>query len=158
MRLSRTALIVFSALSWLGIGVFLMVKGLKFIVAAAQTAELSSTMQTVASMAGGREQGALALICIALLIGFIKGRMILVKTVKRVIDRIHSLPDPIRFRQIYAPRYYALIGTMVLLGLSFNFIGIGLEWRGLIDVAIGSALVNGASSYIRFALIKRHPC
>jgi hypothetical protein len=38
---------------------------------------------------------------------------------------------------------------MVLLGLVIRFLPIPIDARGLVDVAIGSALINGAMLYFR---------
>jgi hypothetical protein len=40
---------------------------------------------------------------------------------------------------------------MMALGLVFRFLPIPIDLRGLIDVAIGSALINGAMLYFRAA-------
>jgi hypothetical protein len=85
------------------------------------------------------------------MIGFAKGRLVLSKTVDRVVKRIRSLQVPIRASQIYARSYWILIGSMVALGFAMRFLPIPLDARGLIDVAIGSALVNGAMLYFRAA-------
>ncbi len=134
--------ITISGLVWLAIGAFLLMKGLSLITAA----NLEN------------EQAAVILISAGLLIGFVKGRFVLSKTVKRVVARIHSLPEPIRFSQVYSTSYYVLIGSMVLLGISMRWIPIPPEVRGTIDVAIGAALMNGAILYFRAARQAGHKC
>ena len=131
-----------SGLVWLAIGVFLLRKGLSLI--------------TAAQMEG--DQAAIILITAGLLIGFVKGRFVLSKTVKRVVARILSLPEPIRFSQVYSASYYVLIGGMILLGISMRWIPIPQEVRGTIDVAIGAALMNGAVLYFRAARQASEKC
>lgn len=130
--MKRTFWIFLSGFVWFVAGVFLLYKGIHFI-ASAQLAEETATWLMMA----------------ALVVGFLKGRFVLSKTVKRVVDRIQSLPLPIRLWNAYAPSYWILIGSMVLLGMSFRFLPIPLQYRGMVDVAIGSALVNGAMLYFR---------
>ncbi len=125
----------FSGLVWLCIGVFLLMKGLAFV-----TAFYTNIDQT-----------ALLLIALGIAIGCAKGRFVLRKTVKRVVERIHSLPAPIRFSQVYSKGYYFLIGGMVLLGMSMRWLPIPAEVRGTIDIAIGCALITGAILYFRAA-------
>ena len=153
MRLSKTVWIVISGLIWFIVGIGLLTLGLNFIVFKAQM-DLGDTTSLIAKLSpltGGREQAALALIATGLIIGFIKGRFVLSKTVRRVSERILSLPQPIRFAQVYSKGYLMLIGGMVLLGMSMKWLGLPAEVRGLIDVAIGSALMNGAMAYFRVA-------
>ena len=144
--------IIISGLTWLVVGYMLMVKGLKWIIQS-MTVEPAALIQWLSKLAGSPSQGALALICIALLIGFIKGRMVLSKTVQRVVSRLRSLPASIRLSEAYDRRYVILLGSMMLLGLLFRFLPIGPDIRGGIDVAIGSALINGAMLYFREAIM-----
>ena len=153
MHLSKTTWIAISGMIWFIVGMGLLTLGLNFIVYKAQI-EIHETTSLIAKMtplAGGREQAALALIAVGLIIGFMKGRFILVKTVRRVVERILKLPSPIKVSQIYSKGYLMLIGSMILLGLSMKWLGFSMEIRGAIDVAIGSALMNGAVAYFRIA-------
>ncbi len=153
MRLSRVTWIAISGVIWFIVGVGLLTLGLNFIVYKAQIdfQETTSLIAKIAPLAGGREQAALTLIVIGLVIGFIKGRFVLAKTVRRVVERILKLDPPIKFSQVYSKRYLLLIVGMILLGLSMKWLGLPMEIRGMIDVAIGSALMNGAVAYFRTA-------
>lgn len=159
MRLSKATWIAISGMIWFIIGVGLLTLGLNFIVCKAQIEfqETTSLIAKIAPLAGGREQAALTLIVIGLIIGFIKSRFVLAKTVRRVVERIVLLNPPIKFSQVYGKGYLLLIAGMVLLGLSMKWLGLPLEIRGTIDVAIGSALMNGAVAYFRnaFAVQKK---
>jgi hypothetical protein len=141
--------IVLSGFVWLFIGVFLLYKGLRLIAQASfQSGSLCDRMQ---GTFGTPQQAATIFIAIGLMVGFFKGRFVLIKTVRRVVSRISSLPLPIRFKDAYSPSYYILIGSMMVLGMGFRFLPIPLDIRGTIDVAIGSALINGALLYFRAA-------
>ena len=91
------------------------------------------------------------MVAVGLLVGFFKGRFVLSKTVSKMVGRVLSLPLPIRFSQVYHPSYYFLIALMICLGLLLKYLPIPIDLRGMIDVAIGSALVNGALLYFRAA-------
>lgn len=153
MHLSKTTWIAISGVIWFIIGMGLLTLGLNFIVYKAQVEihETTSLVAKIAPLAGGREQAALTLIAVGLLAGFMKGRFVLVKTVRRVVERILKLPVPIKFSQIYSKGYLLLMGGMVLLGMGIKWVGFPMEIRGIIDVAIGSALMNGAVAYFRIA-------
>ncbi|MDE3046378.1 MAG: hypothetical protein KGJ02_07025 [Verrucomicrobiota bacterium] len=84
-----------------------------------------------------------------LLVGFIKGRFVLAKTVRRMCQRIASLAVPISVKDVYPKSYWILLGSMMLLGFALRLVP--LEWRGFIDVAVGSALLHGALLYVKAA-------
>lgn len=138
-----------SGVLWLVAGVFLLHKGLHFIAEA--RAISNSLTNRFAGFFGSPSQAGMFLIFLALLVGFAKGRFVFVKTVMRVVNRIRGLPLPIHFSQVYTRSYWILIGSMMLLGLVFRFLPIPLDARGFVDVAIGSALINGAMLYFRAA-------
>ncbi len=157
MRLSRTAWVALSGAVWFVVGISLLTVGMRLIVFKAQLdiQETSSLIARFSPMAGGREEAALVLVMGALLIGFIKGRFALGKAVRRVTARLTALVEPISIGQIYGKGSLFLIGGMILLGQLMRRVGLADEIRGVIDVAIGSALINGAALYFRAALTLR---
>jgi hypothetical protein len=141
--------IFFSGLVWFAIGGFLTFKGLRLISEATfRNDTLCFSWQT---LFGSPAQVGTLLIALGLVVGFIKGRFVLSKTVHRVSMRIMNLASPIRFFDVYAPSYWILIGSMIGLGISLRFLPIPIDVRGFIDVAVGSALLNGSMLYFRFA-------
>ncbi|HSX26049.1 MAG TPA: hypothetical protein VLE89_03475 [Chlamydiales bacterium] len=141
--------ITFSGFLWFAIGVSLLYKGLHFITQAAfDPHSLCTRLQT---LFGTPQQAATGFIALGLMIGFFKGRYVLSKTVQRVVTRIVSLPLPIRFSDVYSASYWILIGSMIALGLSFKFLPLPIDIRGTVDLAIGSALINGSLLYFRAA-------
>lgn len=158
MKLSPAVAIVTSGLLWLVIGLFLMMKGLNLIVLAAHAEHFgikSLLISQLESLAGSSERAALIVIAAGLLIGFLKGRFVLVKTVKKVIARIISFGSSIKLTELFSVRYLLLIALMVALGISLRFLGLAADVHGLIDVAIGSALINGSMIYFRLAMLAR---
>ena len=141
--------IAISGFLWLAVGGFLLYKGLHLI--SDGTLSRESLCFRLQGIFGSPQQSGTALIAAGLLIGFIKGRFVLSKAVKRVSVRILSLPLPIRFSSVYAPSYFILIGSMIALGISLKFLPIPVDLRGFIDTAVGSALINGAMLYFRAA-------
>jgi hypothetical protein len=141
--------IICSGLLWLAIGLWLLAKGLYLI---AQGSFLSEPENSFAiKIFGNAQRGATYLIALSLLIGFIKGRFVLSKTVRRVCLRIASLSLPIHPKEVYGISYILLISGMMLLGIALRFTPIPLDLKGAIDVAIGSALINGSMLYFRAA-------
>lgn len=154
MHLTKTTWIAISGVIWFIVGMGLLTLGLNFIIHKAQVdvEETTSLIALLSPVAGGREKAAMAVMAIGLLLGFIKGRFVLIKTVRRLVKKILVLEAPIRFSEVYGPSYLLLVGSMISLGLGMKWLGIPMEIRGLIDVAVGSALINGASAYFRAAL------
>ena len=141
--------IAFSGLIWLAAGISLMHKGLKFVADASYLPDAFCVR--FQERFGSIQAAGTALVAVALLLGFLKGRFVLVKTVRRVSFRIQSLPLPIKITSLYTPSYLILLGSMMALGFLVRFISMPMDIRGFIDVAIGSALINGAMLYFQAA-------
>ncbi len=139
--------IAISGFVWFLSGGFLLYKGLHLINEA--TLRADTLCYRFQETCGSPQQAGTILIGIGLLIGFIKGRFVLSKTVKRVANRIAAMTAPIRFSEAYSRSYWLLILSMIALGMSFRFLPIPIDARGLVDVAIGSALINGAMLFFR---------
>jgi hypothetical protein len=158
-KLSHTVLIAISGLVWFGIGVFLLSLGLNLIVASTQPEFLAIEKQYPVLGAlepyFGIEQAALALIVLCLFVGYAKGRYVLGKSARRGVARLLTFPNPTSLANIYSMPYYLLIGGMIGLGMSIKYLGLPNDVRGAVDVAVGSALINGAMIYFSLAVALR---
>jgi hypothetical protein len=155
-KVSHVTLIAISGLVWLGVGAMLLPLGLNFVVGSLlheNAAQPHPILHFLSPYAGGLDQAALIWIAIMLFVGFLKGRRVFAKAVQRSVGRIHTLPNPVSISKIYTPGYYLLLASMVLLGFLVRWTPQDL--RGGIDIAIGSALINGAVLYFRAALDAR---
>jgi hypothetical protein len=152
MRIKHATAIALSGLIWFIGGMMLLSKGLNFIVASVRSEQIGSLIALLLPLSKTAEQAALFLVVIGLAVGYLKGRMVLTKSVKRVVDRIFSFPSPVRLIDVYNKSYILLILSMVGLGFIIRFLPISVDIRGVIDVAIGSALVKGSLMYFRFAI------
>lgn len=156
MKLSHRNAILFSGLLWLGIGILLLTKGIGYLVEGGNGVLTGnhqgfSLIEKMSYFSKDRQQGALILICVALLLGFFKGRVVLKKTVNRIVNRIHSYPSPISLKEMYPKSYFFLIGGMMGMGMLFKVLPLPLDVKGFIDFTIGAALINGAMLYFRAA-------
>lgn len=151
-KMTPSSLLVLSGVIWLAVGCFLLPLGLNFVFEALLNDNRQSfhpILSFLSPYAGGLDPAALFLMAFAFIIGFLKGRYVLAKTVQRSVNRLLSLPQPIRLSQIYPISYYLLLGIMFLMGYLVRFAP--LDVRGGIDVTIGSALISGAFLYFRQA-------
>lgn len=155
-KVSHATLIFLSGFVWLAVGCFLLPLGLNFVVDALLKENANQSLPILNFLtpyAGSRDGAALIWIAITLFIGFLKGRRVFAKSVKRSVERILSLPNPASLSKIYTPSYYLLLGSMVLLGVVVRFTT--LDIRGGVDIAVGAALINGAVLYFRQAWMAR---
>lgn len=153
-RMTPASLLLLSGSIWLVVGCFLLPLGLNFIVEALLNENRQAfhpVLNFFSPYVGGLDPAALFLTALAVVVGFLKGRYILAKSVQRSVNRLLSLPRPISLSQIYPFSYYLLLGSMFLMGYLVRFAPIDV--RGGIDVTIGSALISGAFLYFRQAWI-----
>lgn len=139
--------VILSGFMWFFMGIYLLFKGLHYITQAAY--ERGSLCHKMSGVLGSPQQAATFLLGLGLVVGFLKGRFVLIKTVRRVVSRIASLSSPIHFKNVYAPSYWMLIAFMMMLGMTFRFLPLAPDVKGTLDVAIGSALVKGALLFFR---------
>lgn len=149
MKLRHSAAIIFSGVTWMGIGMFLMIKGFTLIIVPMESESSAILLPHIRLWMGDAQQASLLLICLALLIGFFKGRIVLRKSAERIIRGILAQPNPCSFSSVYPRNYLILLGLMMSLGMVLKWIPIPPDLKGLIDAAIGSALVNGSAFYFR---------
>ncbi|MGA8164296.1 MAG: hypothetical protein WB791_04625 [Waddliaceae bacterium] len=147
-------LVIISGCLWLVIGCFLLSIGLRYVLEGVSQGVASNASQGflvgyLGGYVGGCENGAVALIALSLMLGFVKGRYVMVKSVDRVVRRICRFPNPTHVFNIYSFSYYLLIAFMVLLGVSIKYFHLPNDVRGAVDIAIGAALINGAMLYFR---------
>lgn len=87
---------------------------------------------------------------LALVVGLIKGKMVLDRTANRVIKRVETLQEPNPFKSVFemfGVKTIALITTMMLIGLGLRIAGVSYEIRGLIYLAVGAALLWSCRRY-----------
>ncbi|MBS3905090.1 MAG: hypothetical protein KGZ39_07175 [Simkania sp.] len=148
MKIRHITAIRLSGLVWLAVGIMLMMKGVPLLVKATTNGH-SPLVKFLIPMVGSADQAAMSLVIFGLLAGLIKGRVVLAKAARKGMQRLVSLSSPLPISQLYPPRYYLLLLIMVGLGVSLRFLGIPADIHGFIDLAVGSALINGGMTYFR---------
>lgn len=94
------------------------------------------------------------LICIGLFLGQFKAKIVLRKAANKKILAMHS-QGTLTFFQIFNFRYIFLIATMIFLGFLLKFSHTPCDIRGMINVTIGTALIQ--SSIFYFKAIQTQP-
>lgn len=134
LRLKHKTWIWISALLWAVVGLLLLVKGGQLF---AQEIDVTNSNR------------AFWVIWVGFFLGFLKARFILRKTVQRISLRLLSLPSPVSISDAYPKSYWILLASMMSLGFLLRLVP--FEVRGFIDIVVGSALLNGATLYVREA-------
>lgn len=154
----HATLFFISGLVWLAVGCNLLPLGLRLLLGTLDPGATASTplLDAMASWFSQPEHPVQLLILIGLFLGFLKGRTVLAKAVNREIGRINALPEKTTLADLYSRKALILLAIMVCLGMSMKWIQLSPDIRGLVDVAVGAALINGAMLYFRQALLARH--
>ena len=132
-RAGYRTLVILAFVLWAMGGLILTRRGLGFIALSDV-----STMTLLLGLAG------------ALLIGFIKGKLVLGKSSLRNVERLQGLAMPQKLIAVYPLRSWVLIMIMVGISLSLSAFGLDAFWRGLINIGIGMALMASSLIYLRY--------
>ncbi|SCA63802.1 hypothetical protein SCG7109_BE_00050 [Chlamydiales bacterium SCGC AG-110-M15] len=153
MKCSKLTLVYLSAALWLGVGCMLLSIGSRLILEILSHHQdlnvLSLSFLPSISPSLGLYPSIYLLITLALIIGFAKGRFVLSKSVTRQVNRISSLNEPVHIGQIYNKAYYLLFALMIGLGFMMRVMNVPVDLRAFVDIAIGTALLQGAFAYLR---------
>lgn len=114
-------------------------------------------VKLVLPWAGHTEQAVLCLVVISLVIGTVKGRVILRRAAGRVITHIEQLDEPLPLKKIYPRRFYILLACMMSFGFIRRVSGMPDDLGGVIDLTVGCALIQGSLAYFR-AMAERTTC
>lgn len=156
-KMGHSSLVIISGLVWLFVGLVLLTLGLTLLSGLLDPVSLAyqqkAPILNLFSDKLGPESVVLGLIVLGLLAGNFKGRIVLGKAAAKGIDRLRAFPNPTPLSNIYSKKYYLLLGSMVLLGMVVKFLPTDI--RGLVDVTIGTALINGSLYYFKDAFLKR---
>ncbi|MBS0621721.1 MAG: hypothetical protein JSR80_02030 [Verrucomicrobia bacterium] len=126
--MTHKQLAIASAVIWLCMALFLLLRGVYLL--------------------RGVEHG-MAYGIVAVFLGWIKGKFVLERVAGIYVRRIEALPNPSPLHKIYGLRAYVLLVVMMALGITLNALGAPAALRGLILVAVGCGLLQGASVTFR---------
>ncbi|WP_232432150.1 hypothetical protein [Chamaesiphon minutus] len=88
---------------------------------------------------------------LALVVGLLKGKFVLEKTAVRTIERANALTEtnPVKsIIQMFGGKTIALILAMMGIGIILRAAGVSFEIRGLIYIAVGTALLWSCQRYL----------
>ena len=149
MKLKHPYLIGIAGLTWLAMGLYLLPLGLSLLNQTLIEPFPGPLASTLTAFMQHRDYAVIAMIAAGLFIGYYKGKFVLRKAAKREATRISTLPNPAPLSHLYSRRFYILVAVMMGLGISLRFFGVPNDIRGLVDVAVGAALIQGGITYFR---------
>lgn len=155
MKFERHQLITLAGFIWFVVGLLLLIKGIQFILLAAHlTGHKGAPLMSALMYAftGAIFPSLLTVILLGLLLGAAKGKWALGKAAKRNVRRLYPMRGKIHLSKLYKLHDYLLIVGMVALSRLMHWVHCPNDLHGLIDIAVGSALVNGAMVYFRYAI------
>lgn len=154
LSFSKRSLTAVAGVVWLLVGLGLFIKGINLLSMAVQATEKRGPLIEYfeALFSGAVMPGVIFLVGMGLLVGWMKGRFLLIKSVHRTVQRLSGLKGLIPLFKLYRLQDCLLVAVMIGLGKLMQWIHCPNDLRGLINIAVGSALVSGATLYFRFAI------
>ena len=150
MKLKHSTMLSLGGIVWLVVGVSLLRLGLKFLADQPEVVPASLPLLNWMKTFFSHGNAVVILIATGLFVGYFKGRYVLGMSAERENTRIKSLPNPAPAQYLYSKRFYMLVAIMMSIGMAMRFVPIDI--RGWVDVAVGTALVNGSVVYFKRAV------
>lgn len=152
--MKHRTLVILSGAVWLVVGVCLMSFGLHLIIKEIPAGpQATSPIDLFGFLAKDRTQASLLVITLALFIGYLKGKRVLRKAAERQIARLLEMAPPLSIRNLYSPAYLLLLALMMGFGIALRYLPIAPDLRGFIDLAVGSALIQGSTTFLRKLMV-----
>jgi hypothetical protein len=131
---------------WMAVGLGLAYRGMTLLKTAIDAPEQAPFLRLLMGL-GGFEAGVLLLVALSLIVGLVKGRFVLRKAAARLVGQAQLGPQ--QFRKALLTRSLPLVLLMMGLGMALRFLGTPPDIRGVIDLAVGSALAQGGVAFVR---------
>lgn len=145
----KNAIPYFYAALWFLGGYMLLKKGILLLFSYEQPLVLPLGLEVGLNL----EITALYLLLCAIVIGTIKGRLVLSKVAIRVLEKVNKATS---LQQAIEIRSLILMGLMIALGISLKHFSIPSDVLGTIDIAVAAALLQTALKFLRPIKISEH--
>lgn len=148
MRLNHRMVFVLLGTLWLLVGAMLLSVGMRLVVSASllQGSADGRPLLTLFHALFGHFEGALALaLFLGLFVGVCKGRWVMRRAVSRGVRAIQQLPNPSPMSALFSARFFLIV--LVMLGMGWILRLFPDDVRGVVDIAVGAALLYGATCW-----------
>ncbi len=159
MKVSKNSAIFIGFGMWFFAGVMLLYKGMNYLYEAQLMQSYSRTEQPVlgflSHLFGSVDYALLSVVLVSALFGYIKGYVALRKAADRLIRRIAPYGGKVPLPVAFPVWYVGIIFGMMMLGFVIKFLPISTDVRGMLDTAIGFALLNGSTFFLKYLIVKK---
>lgn len=156
ITLSSVQAIRACGLVWMLGGFSLLRKGLilssELANQGASTNAVSGLYRALLSWLHTSERASIFLIVLGISLGLLKAKAVMSKAASKNAQRLVGLQQ-VSLIQIFDPKLWIIIAAMMGLALVMTKIGVPTDWRSVVDIAVGTALIQGASHYFRLARV-----
>lgn len=155
MKFEKHSLITIVGMVWFIVGLALLFSGLEmiFLIDFLQGQTFTPLINILMYAFTGAIIPSIIVIClVGLLLGYVKSKWALVRMIGKTMERIYPLSGLVRISNLYRLHEALLVIAVITLSRVIKIFPIPLDVQGVINIAIGSALINGAVIYFRFAL------
>jgi hypothetical protein len=146
MRIRHKTALLITGLLWMGIGAFLLLKGVRYLFYPEENTLFISHLKQLFS---SDFHAFLIPTLIAVLLGLFKGKFALSKAAHRLSQNLLKKPDPCPIFSLYPPAYFFLLLGMCFMGISIKWLPIPYDVKAVIDMTVGFALSTGSSYFFR---------
>lgn len=145
MKLKKKYQIILLALIWFSAGVFLLRKGIYLsMMGLTDESKLSFLHRSLASFLPDSLQIGLLFIVLGLFLGNMKAKKVFRKVIDRILKSLEAYQEQAPLSAIFNIRFFLLIIIMMTLGWLLNVLNFPTDIRAIVNVTIGSALMQAA--------------
>lgn len=155
MKFEKHSLITVVGLVWFVVGIFLLFSGLQliFLTALLNGQSFTPILSVVMyAFTGAVIPSIVVSVFLGLLLGYAKSKWAFVRMIRKTVQRIYPMPGLVRISSLYRLHEALLIIAVIALSRIAKILHFPPDIQGVINIAIGSALISGAVVYFRFAL------
>ncbi|NGX30677.1 MAG: hypothetical protein K940chlam8_00026 [Chlamydiae bacterium] len=148
MKLKHSQALRLTGIIWFFIGLFLVVSGVVFFFKAY---EMQDTTLWILPLFPAKEMGFFVLFLVAMILGFLKARFLLMRMVKKMTSKLLKMENPVVLKKLYPVTFYLLVFCMLSLGLILRLLHIPQDVKAFVMLTVGIGLLNGSALYFQFS-------
>lgn len=145
---------------WFLVGGMLTYKGLDYLFESVAMQMIARHEQPLLGffthLMGNPHYALMQMIFFSIALGYVKGFLALKRSAERLIRNVQPYGAKIPLRIVFPTWYVFVMVAMMLLGFIMKYAPLYSDVRGMIDVAVGFALLSGSTFFIR-AIVSLKP-
>ena len=138
---------------WFLVGGMLLYKGVEYLMESVALQLIARDEQPLLGffthLLGSPYYALMQMLFASLAIGYVKGFLALKRSTERLIRVVQPYGEKIPLAAAFPWWYVAVMVVMMGLGMAMKFAPLYSDVRGMIDVAVGFALLSGSTFFLR---------